>query len=277
MDAGMFGHPATKENVKILELRGNTIIGPEAGHLASGLIAKGRMSEPDTILACIRYQLSRGNFLDGKKIVVTAGGTQEIIDPVRHITNRSSGKQGYALAQASLNAGADVTLISAPTNLEQPYGANFIPVRTALEMEQAVLSACQDAYALLMAAAVADFRPDQIQNHKIKKNRTSLQLNLTRTSDILTSVKSQRQNTGFPKIMIGFAAETQNVYKNAINKLQSKGLDLIVANDVSANDAGFEVDTNRVTLFWPNGEREDLPIQTKVEIANKLIQKLAII
>ena len=274
MDAGMFSHPATQENVRLLVQRGSHFIGPEAGHLASGLVARGRMSEPPAILGQIRYLLSRGGPLSGKKVVVTAGGTQEDIDPVRFITNRSSGKQGYALAQAALDTGAAVTLISAPTNLVPPACADLVAIRTASEMEQAVLSACQEADALLMAAAVADFRPAEIAGQKIKKGGGAPSLILERTSDILSAVKNQRALTGFPKIVIGFAAETQNLLENAQKKLQTKGLDLIVANDVSATDAGVAVDDNRVTLLWADGKREELPLMSKAEVADLVIEKL---
>ncbi|MFN2236128.1 MAG: bifunctional phosphopantothenoylcysteine decarboxylase/phosphopantothenate--cysteine ligase CoaBC [Anaerolineales bacterium] len=275
MDAGMYAHPATQENIRILEQRESFFIGPEEGHLASGLVAKGRMSEPGTILDKIRFILSRGQSLQGKHFIVTAGGTQEDIDPVRYITNRSSGKQGYALAQAALDVGADVTLISGPTHLTPPTGVKFVAIRSAVEIEQAVLSACRSADALLMAAAVADFRPANPSNQKIKKEKEAPYLELERTSDILTSINSYRQQTGFPKIVAGFAAETQDLLKNAQIKLKTKGLDLIIANDVSATDAGFGVDNNRVTLLWADGKKEEMPLSSKFEIAEIIIEKLA--
>jgi phosphopantothenoylcysteine decarboxylase/phosphopantothenate--cysteine ligase len=274
MDAGMYGHLATQENLQILEQRGSDFIGPEEGHLASGLIARGRMSEPGDILGKIRFLLSRNGAWGEKRIIVTAGGTQEDIDPVRFITNRSSGKQGYALAQASLDAGADVTLITAPTSLSIPTGVNRVAVRNASEMKAAVLNACQGAHALIMAAAVADYRPSNPSHQKIKKETGTPTLILERTSDILATVKSHREHTGFPKVVVGFAAETQNMLENAQAKLQSKGLDLIILNDVSATDAGFGVDTNRVSILWANGKREDLPLMKKEEIASALVDKL---
>ena len=274
MDAGMFGHPTTQQNQKILKQNGCSIIGPEEGHLASGLVAKGRMSEPIDILGEVRYQLSRGGPLHGNHMVVTAGGTQEDIDPVRFITNRSSGKQGYALAQAALNAGANVTLISAPTNLVPPTGVSLISVRSAFEMEQAVLSMTTKAYGLLMAAAVADFRPANPSDQKIKKGTGTPSLVLERTTDILEAVKLQRRQIGYPKIVVGFAAESQDLIKNAQDKLHSKGLDLIVANDISVSDAGFSVDTNRVTLLWPDGNQEEIPLLSKFEIAEEVVDKL---
>ena len=273
MDAGMFGHPATQESVRLLEQRGATLIGPEEGHLASGLVAKGRMSEPSTIVGYLRYQLSRRGPLAGKKIVITAGGTHEDIDPVRYITNRSSGKQGYTLAQAALDAGADVTLITAPTNLTAPIGSNSLTTRSASEMTEAVLLSSQTADTLIMAAAVADYRPSQVADQKIKKTDADLSIPLQRTADILKSVAEIRKS-GYPKFVVGFAAETEYLLENAQAKLQAKGLDLIAANDVSAADAGFATDTNRVTLLFVDGRQETLPLMTKIEVAERIIQEI---
>jgi phosphopantothenoylcysteine decarboxylase/phosphopantothenate--cysteine ligase len=274
MDAGMFAHPATQANLRLLQERGAIVVGPEEGHLASGLVARGRMTEPVDLLGHIRFTLSRSGPLAGRKVVVTAGGTQEPLDPVRFITNRSSGKQGIALAQAALDAGADVTLIAAPITMPIPIGARHLPVRTAADMARAVLDACQDADALLMAAAVADFRPDQAAEHKIKKRRALPTLSLQPTDDILAAVARQRLDTGRPRLVVGFAAETQDLRSNARAKLQAKTLDLIVANDVRALDAGFQVDTNRVTLITPTGEPEELPLLSKAEVAARVIDKV---
>ena len=274
MDAGMFEHPATQENVRILEQRGSIFCGPEAGHLASGLVARGRMSEPAAIMGRVRYILSRGGPWQGKRVVVTAGGTQEPIDPVRYLTNRSSGRQGYALAQAALDAGAEVTLITTPTALTPPSGVQVMAVRSAAEMQFAVLEACASAYALCMAAAVADFRPAHPAEQKIKKGGGLPALVLERTADVLAGVKAQREELGFPQIVVGFAAETEDLLSNAQAKLRQKGLDLIVANDVNAHDAGFEVDTNRVTLLWADGRQETLPLLTKAEVAERIIDTL---
>jgi phosphopantothenoylcysteine decarboxylase/phosphopantothenate--cysteine ligase len=275
MDAGMFSHPATQANLRILEQRGSILIGPEEGHLASGLVAKGRMTEPPTILGQIRYQLSRLGPLAGKKVVVTAGGTQEDIDPVRYITNRSSGKQGYALAQATLDAGADVTMISAPTGLIPPVGVQYMATRSAKDMAVAVSLACKDADALLMAAAVADYRPTHPNQQKIKKEVDILALELERTDDILSIIKIQREKTSYPKFVLGFAAETHDLLANAQAKLAAKGLDLIAANDVSAADAGFEVGTNRIMLLWANGEKEVLPLMSKFEASERIVEKIS--
>jgi len=274
MDAGMFDHPATQENVKSLSERGAIILGPQEGHLASGLVGKGRMVEPADLLAQIRFLLSRKGPLIGKKIVVTAGGTQELIDPVRMITNRSSGKQGYALAQAALDLGAEVTLISGPVSLDVPVGADYIGVRTAQEMLEAVLKATPHASALVMAAAVADFRPDFVSASKIKKEKGLDVIQLEKTADILMEVATMKKTTGWPKLTIGFAAESDQLIANAKLKLASKQLDLIVANDISAEDAGFSVDTNRVTFLFPDGSIETPPLMSKVEVAETIMQKI---
>ncbi len=274
MDAGMFAHPATQANLRLLQERGAIVIGPEEGHLASGLVARGRMTEPGDLLGHIRYHLSRNGPLQGRKVVVTAGGTQEPLDPVRILTNRSSGKQGIALAQAALDAGADVILVAAPVTVPLPIGVHHLPVRTAADMAQAVLAACLDADALLMAAAVADFRPDQAARQKIKKQRGLPTLTLEPTPDILAAVASQRQESGRPLMVVGFAAETEDLIENARAKLQAKALDLIVANDVGASDAGFEVDTNRVTLIAADGEAEHLPLLSKAEVAERVVGRV---
>jgi phosphopantothenoylcysteine decarboxylase/phosphopantothenate--cysteine ligase len=274
MDAGMFANPATQANLARLEERGATVVGPEEGHLASGLVARGRMTEPQEILGHIRYALSRGGPLKGRKLVVTAGGTQEPLDPVRYLTNRSSGKQGLALAQAALDAGADVTLIAASVAQPIPVGADHVPVRTAAEMAQAVLAASQDADALLMAAAVADFRPAQLAEQKVKKERGLASLSLEPTTDILAAIASQRQATKHPRVVVGFAAETENLIDNAKAKLKVKSLDLIVANDVSAADSGFAVDTNRVILLDAWGDSEPLPLMSKTAVAERVIGRV---
>ena len=277
MDGGMFTHAATQANLQILRDRGVHIIGPESGHLASGLVAAGRMSEPLAILGQARYILSRGGPLAGRHIVVTAGGTREPIDPVRYITNRSSGKQGYALAQAALDAGAEVTLISA-ADLPAPAGATLINVGSVAEMAEAVLAASREADALIMAAAVSDFRAADAADQKIKKEGPGAEppvIRLAATTDILMAVASQRAAGEGPRLVVGFAAETQNLLDNARSKLVRKGLDLIVANDVSAPDAGFSVDTNRVTLLAADGTVENLPLMGKSEVAERVVEWVA--
>lgn len=274
MDGGMFDHPATQENLDLIRQRGAIIIGPEVGHLASGLEARGRMTEPSILLGYIRYLLTRRGPLQGHQVVVTAGGTQESIDPVRLITNRSSGKQAYALAQAALDAGAEVTLITTPVSLEVPRGAELIQVASTAEMESAVLNTCTHADVLLMAAAVADFKPTQAAAQKIKKASGVPTIELEPTSDILLSLSKQRLQSGSPRVVVGFAAETQNLLANAETKLKSKHLDLIVANDISSFGSGFSVDTNQVTLLHPDGQTVPLPLMTKSEVAEKVIAEV---
>jgi phosphopantothenoylcysteine decarboxylase/phosphopantothenate--cysteine ligase len=274
MDGDMLNHPSTQENLEVLRQRGAVIIGPEVGHLASGLEARGRMTEPAILLGHIRYLLTRQGPLQGRHVVITAGGTQEPIDPVRYITNRSSGKQGYALAQAALDKGADVTLISTHVSLPVPMGVTHIQVTCAKEMESAVLSACHQADILLMAAAVSDFRPVQSASQKIKKRAGLSSVELEPTADILSAVAELRQRTDHPAIVVGFAAETQDLINNAEQKRKSKHLDLIVANDISAPDSGFGVDTNQVTFIQSDGQVVPLPMMSKQEVADRVIDEV---
>lgn len=274
MDGEMLNHPATQANLEILRQRGALIIGPEIGHLASGLEARGRMTEPTILLGHIRYLLTRQGPLQGRRVVVTAGGTQETIDPVRHITNRSSGKQGYALAQAALDKGADVTLIATPISLPVPAGVTHIQVTSAEEMESTVLKTCQDVDILLMAAAVADFRPVQASLQKIKKRAGLTSLKMEPTPDILSAVAEQRIRTKHPGIVVGFAAETQDLLTNAEQKRKSKHLDLIVANDISTPGSGFGSDTNQVTFIQSDGQIVPLPMLSKEEVADRVIDEV---
>ncbi|MFO3796475.1 MAG: bifunctional phosphopantothenoylcysteine decarboxylase/phosphopantothenate--cysteine ligase CoaBC [Anaerolineales bacterium] len=274
MDGGMFEHPATQQNVQTLRQRGVFILGPTFGRLASGQVGLGRMLEPGEILGHVRRILGLKGPLAGRKVVVTAGGTQEPIDPVRVLTNRSSGKQGYALAQAAIDSGADTVLISTPTALMPPVGARLVNVQTAEEMRQAVLREVQDADVLLMAAAVADFRPRHAVPQKIKKQAGLTRLELEPTADILAEVAAQRQRIRRPFLTVGFAAESHELLENATQKLQSKDLDLIAANDVTAQDAGFGADTNRVTLIYRNGTRESLPLMSKMQVAEAILSRI---
>jgi phosphopantothenoylcysteine decarboxylase / phosphopantothenate---cysteine ligase len=274
MDGGMYEHPATQANLEILRSRQVSIIGPASGHLASGLSGVGRMVEPQEILGQIRLTLARSGPLRGKKVIVTAGGTQEPIDPVRVIANRSSGKQGFSLAQTALDLGAEVTLICGPVNLPTPPGAQRIDVQTAQEMQDAVLDAIKAADLLLMAAAVADFRPADPSEHKLKKEDGAPLIRLTKTCDILEAVAQHKTRMGFPRFTVGFAAESRDLLQNAQSKLIAKRLDLIVANDITAPDAGFGVDTNRVTLLFSDGTQEALALQTKLQVADAIFERL---
>ena len=275
MDAGMYNHSATQANLNILRSRGLHIIGPDEGHLASGLVGPGRMSEPLDIIGYARWLLSRHNPLKGKKIIVTAGGTREAIDPVRFITNKSSGKQGYALAQAALDYGAEVTLISSTSHLIAPYGCSFISVETAEEMHNAVISEIDSADALIMSAAVADFKPQNYSHEKIKKEKGLECIELERTVDILAEVSKIKKSRRLDLKIIGFAAESENIKENAKKKISEKAMDMIVANDITDPQAGFAVDTNKVLIIFSDGSTEQLPLLSKGEVAEKIIQHLA--
>jgi len=283
MDGGMFDHPATQENLAKLKERGAVIVGPAQGHLASGLSGIGRMVEPAEILGHIRLLLGRKGKLAGKKVVVTAGGTQEPLDPVRVLTNRSSGKQGYALAEAALASGADVVLVTAPTALSAPVGARVVCAQSVNDMLDAVLTECKDADALIMAAAVADFRPKNVASDKLKRRDGIPQVELEAAPDILKTVAAKRrrpepvEGSGMKRlrVVVGFAAESRDLLDNASEKLESKSLDFIAANDISAQDAGFGTDTNRVTLLFPDGKKETLPLMSKSEVAEKIIEHIS--
>ena len=275
MDGGMFDHPATQENLDTLRERGAYIIEPAEGHLASGLTGVGRLPETHELIGHIRLILGRRGLLAGKKVLITAGGTQEPLDPVRVLTNRSSGKQGYALAQAALDAGAEVMLVTTPTALTPPVGAILIEVETAKQMLDAVMQEFPESDALIMAAAVADFRPKDVAENKIKKEGGIPQIELEATEDILKAVAGLRSSMKRKQVVAGFAAESQNLLENAVNKLQSKKLDLIAANDISANDAGFSVETNRVTLLFSDGHKESLSLMSKTETAEIIVERVA--
>ncbi|NWF70152.1 MAG: bifunctional phosphopantothenoylcysteine decarboxylase/phosphopantothenate--cysteine ligase CoaBC [Chloroflexi bacterium] len=277
MDGGMYEHAATQENLATLRRRGVLVAEPEEGRFASGLVGKGRLPETQTLIGAVRHTLGRLGRLRHRKIVITAGGTREPLDPVRFITNRSSGKQGYALAQAALDLGAQVVLVSAARTLLAPYGAQVVPVETAEEMCAAVVEHMKDADALLMAAAVADFRPQTIAEQKIKKREGSsdgLHLDLVRTPDILLTVSEMHKKAQTAPVLVGFAAESEHLLENAASKLRRKGLDLLVANDIRSSDAGFDVDTNRAVILDKNGGQEVLALASKAVIAESIMQRV---
>ncbi|MFC2048147.1 bifunctional phosphopantothenoylcysteine decarboxylase/phosphopantothenate--cysteine ligase CoaBC, partial [Chloroflexota bacterium] len=269
MHMGMFENSITQDNLAKLKVRGFIIVGPDYGRLASGKMGLGRLVEVEKIIGTVKQVLGRSGDLTGKRIVVTAGGTQEAIDPVRYIGNRSSGKMGYAMAEAARDRGAEVTLITAPTSLPEPVGIEVTHVVTAVQMKEAVVKAIEQAEALIMAAAVADYQPKSAAKQKIKKEATGagLTLEVIRTPDILAEVKGNF-------LRVGFAAETEDVLENAKKKLENKQLDLIAANDVTALDSGFGVDTNKVTLISPDGKVESLPLMSKREVADKILDKV---
>jgi phosphopantothenoylcysteine decarboxylase/phosphopantothenate--cysteine ligase len=273
MDNQMWTNPATTANVETLRARGITFVGPGTGRLASGHSGPGRLEETPVVLGALRALLGRDGDLAGRRVVVSAGGTQEPLDPVRFISNHSSGKMGYALAEAARDRGAEVTLIATPGTaaLETPYGVRRVPVTRTMEMRDAVLDACRAADVLIMAAAPADFQPSQAAEHKIKKSADGgLTLDLEQTPDILRAV----HDAGLPVLRVGFAAETRDLLAYAREKIARKGLDMIVANDVSASDAGFGVDTNRVTILDREGTAEEWPLLTKSEVAHRILDRV---
>jgi phosphopantothenoylcysteine decarboxylase/phosphopantothenate--cysteine ligase len=271
MDSHMFEHAATQEHLELLRKRGAKIIGPDEGRLASGQIGRGRLSEVEFIIGGIKHVLGADGDLAGKKVVVSAGGTHEPIDPVRFVGNKSSGKMGYAVAEAARDRGATVTLISGPASLPDPFAVQVIRVQRAAEMRDAVISQCADADALIMAAAVADYQPAETVGEKIKRQNTeALTLPLVRTPDILGELGSR---PGLVKV--GFAAESHELLRYARQKIADKQLDLIVANDITASDAGFSVDTNRVVILDPDGGQEELPLMSKYEVAWHILDRVA--
>jgi len=268
METRMYEHPATRAHLATLRARGALILEPGTGRLASGRIGQGRMAEPSEILAALVRLLGRTRDLAGRCIVVTAGGTQEPIDPVRHISNRSSGKMGYAIAEAARDRGARVILISAPTAIAPPDGVELRRVTTALDMKKAVEEAVIGADALIMAAAVADYRVAAPAEQKIKRTGEEYILRLIPNPDIIAGIRQPSL------IKVGFAAETQDLIANARKKLEAKDLDFIVANDVSAPDSGFGSDTNRVTIIDRQG-LEALPLLSKREVADRILDRIA--
>jgi phosphopantothenoylcysteine decarboxylase/phosphopantothenate--cysteine ligase len=286
----MFTHPATQANLELLQARGAFLLEPEVGRLASGEVGPGRLPETSVILDAMKIVLGRQGDLAGRRVVVTAGGTQEPLDPVRYIGNRSSGKMGYALATEARDRGAQVTLIAGPVSLATPYGITLVQVETALQMHDAVLSAIDEADVLVMSAAVADYRPAQVAAQKLKKEGSGdaqlyqmgdeFSLRLVRTPDILGELsvrldgQSGKSKPQRPLIRVGFAAETSNVVNYAQAKLVAKHLDLLVANDVSRTDSGFGSDTNKVLLFYADGRQEDLPLAAKAEVAAEIWDRI---
>jgi phosphopantothenoylcysteine decarboxylase/phosphopantothenate--cysteine ligase len=269
MHAAMYENPVTQDNLTKLKARGFTVIGPAYGRLASGRVGLGRLVDVNEVLGTIYQVLGRSGDLAGKRIVVTAGGTQEPVDPVRCLTNRSSGKMGYALAEAARDRGAQVTLVSAPAFLPKPIGMDIVNVGTAQEMYEAVKKAVTKADALIMAAAVADYRPKKSSKNKIKRERaSSLTLELERTPDILGEVKGKF-------LRVGFAAESEDLVSNARKKLQDKRLDLIIANDIMSKVSGIGADTNQVVIIGRKGKIEELPLLSKREVADRILDRVA--
>ena len=275
MNTNMFEHPAVRKNLETLAARGVRIVEPGSGYLACGWIGKGRLAEPEAVVAAAE-EILRGRSsatLAGRRIVVTAGPTLEDIDPVRFIGNRSSGRMGYAIVEEALRRGANVMLITGPTQLPPPRGAEVVNVRSAADMHAAVMARAGDADAVVMAAAVADYTVASAAADKIKKTDGALTLTLTRTRDILSELGAMPSRQERRPILIGFAAETRDVVAYARGKLTDKGADLIVANDVSRADAGFDVATNAVTLVDAGGV-EEVPLQAKTAVAAKILDRV---
>jgi phosphopantothenoylcysteine decarboxylase/phosphopantothenate--cysteine ligase len=275
METHMWNHPATQEHVEKLRGWGVDFVGPADGRLASGEHGAGRVVEPEEIFEVACKVLGRGGPLDEVRVVITAGGTREPIDPVRFMGNHSTGKMGVALARAARDLGADTLLVHAPLSVSPPGGIELAPVRTAQQMYNAVMEHLPATDVLIGSAAVADYRPTTSAEQKIKKLPGQQIITLERTPDILKAVGEMRGPERVqPKLVIGFAAETNDLDANALGKLERKNLDMVVLNDVTAPDSGFAVDTNRVTIFERGGERDDWPLMSKEEVAQAILQRV---
>jgi phosphopantothenoylcysteine decarboxylase/phosphopantothenate--cysteine ligase len=270
MNVNMWNHAATQENIRMLRDRGVTVVTPDEGYLACGMIGPGRLAGQEEIVAAVRTVLHAHQDLQGETVLITAGPTCEDLDPVRYLTNRSSGKMGYAVAAAAAKRGAKVTLVSGPTALETPPGVERIDVRTAAEMYAAVAARFPQCSIAILAAAVADYRPVISADKKLKRGKESITVELQPTADILATVAREKGH----RLVVGFAAETDHVAENARKKLSAKNADLIVANDVAAEGAGFDVDTNIVTVFSIDGRDVALPKMTKAEVAQRVLDEI---
>lgn len=270
MNVNMWNHAATQENIEMLRARGVHIVDPDEGYLACGMTGSGRLAGQEQIVAAVRDVLHLRRDLEGQTVLVTAGPTCEDLDPVRYITNRSSGKMGYAVAEAAAQRGAAVFLVTGPTALETPPNVERIDVRTAQDMDRAVVMKFHQSSIAIFAAAVADYRPAHVLDHKIKRNKDPFTLSLEPTPDILATAAKTKGD----RLIVGFAAETERVAENARKKLAAKNADLIVANDVTAEGAGFDLDTNIVTLFARDGRDLPLPRMTKREVAQRILDEV---
>ena len=269
MNVNMWGHAATQENLDLLRARGVHVVEPEEGYLACGMVGAGRLAGVEAIARAVFERLEIRRDLEGETVLVTAGPTREDLDPVRYITNRSSGRMGYAVAEAAARRGARVVLVSGPVELEPPAGTELVSVRTAAQMHQAVLEHLSRASVVVMTAAVSDYRPVTAQPKKMKRGNGRVSIDLEATADILADVG---RNKG-ERIVVGFAAETDKVAQNARAKLESKFADIIVANDVTAPGAGFDHDTNVVTLYSRGGEQA-LPRMPKIDVAHRILDQV---
>ncbi|MGB6623291.1 MAG: bifunctional phosphopantothenoylcysteine decarboxylase/phosphopantothenate--cysteine ligase CoaBC [Candidatus Acidiferrales bacterium] len=271
MNVNMWEHPATQKNLETLRARGVRVVQPDEGYLACGMTGPGRLAGTEAIASAVCEALGLKHDLEGMTIVVTAGPTVEDIDPVRMLTNRSSGKMGYALADAAARRGARVVLVSGPTELKAPGEVDWVPVRSTEEMPRAVRENAQTTDAVIMAAAVADYRPVFPATQKMKRGTGHVMLELEPTLDILGALAREKGE----RILVGFAAETERVAENARHKLEAKGADMIVANDVTKEGAGFDTDTNIVTLYLRGGQEISLPKMSKFDVANSILDRVA--
>lgn len=270
MNTNMYLNPITQRNMNTLRQLGYYILEAASGSLACGTSGIGRLPEPVDIVKWLQFHLMKTDLLKGKTVVVTAGGTQEAIDPVRFISNKSSGKMGYAIAEQAALAGARTILVSAPTHLEVPYGVQFVPVQSACDMQQQVEAVYEECDAVIMAAAVADFRVAEAAEQKIKKME-HMSLDLVKNPDILKGLGEKKTH----QKLIGFAAETNDVIEYGRAKVRNKNLDMLVANDVSKENAGFNVDTNEVTFIYPGEQITNLPLMSKQDVAKRIIAAVA--
>lgn len=270
MNTNMYENPIVQDNISTLQRYGMKVITPASGHLACGDTGAGKMPEPEILFSYIEAEIACEKDLSGKKVLVTAGATQESLDPVRYLTNHSTGKMGYALAKAAMLRGAQVTLVSAPTNLEPPLSAEVLPVVSAQEMYEAVEQRFEGTDILVMAAAVADYRPRKFADHKIKKKEGDNVLELSRTTDILGTLGARKRADQF---LCGFSMETEQLIENSKEKLEKKHLDMIAANNLRTQGAGFGTETNVVTLIRPD-EIEELPLLSKLEVAHRIFDRI---
>ena len=274
MNVHMYDHPAVKRNISVLYQDGVRFIEPSEGYLACGYVGKGRLEEPELIVERVREHFKEPEDdapLKGKHIVITAGPTREAVDPVRFFTNKSTGKMGYAAAEAAVRLGARVTLISGPVSLEPPRGLyQFLPVQSAADMREAVLSVFDSCDIVIKTAAVADFTPASVSDHKMKKKDGSLVIEFSRTADILKELGERKTH----QLLVGFAAETQDVERYARRKLEQKNLDMIVANDVKAEGAGFGTDTNVVTFYFRDGRKRELALMSKLDVSFEMLKEM---
>jgi phosphopantothenoylcysteine decarboxylase / phosphopantothenate---cysteine ligase len=273
MNTQMFEHEAVRRNLDTLAARGTRFVEPGEGYLACGWIGKGRLAEPAEIVEAAESILRPPGPLRGRRVLVTAGPTYEDVDPVRYVGNRSSGRMGFAIAAEAARRGAEVTLVAGPTSIEAPAVREIVRIRRASDMHQAVLLRADTMDVVIMAAAVADYAPADPSLQKISKDRESLTLVLHRTPDILGDLGSRRLGKGSGPVLVGFAAETEDVLRRAGAKREKKHIDLIVANDVSRGDAGFDVDVNEVTIIGPEGA-DHLPLQSKAKVAAAVLDRI---